>query len=138
MRRGREGRGRAVAHFTLVLFPAALSSRAPLLLMNERHCLVQNASLKASLSFPSVLISKLTYKQMLRVCALPSLTSTWREKFRPRLQDKSSQSAERQSERVRLVLHVIQFHLSIFIACLQYGLVIVLVIGFRKLIKHSH
>lgn len=53
-RRGREkGEGGAITHFTLVLFPAA-PFHVPLLLMNL-IVWFQNANLKASLSFPSVL-----------------------------------------------------------------------------------
>lgn len=57
-----EGEGGAVTHFTLVLFPAA-PFHVPLLLMNL-IVWFQNASLKASLPFPSVLRLRLADLQI--------------------------------------------------------------------------
>lgn len=79
-------------------FPSCSSS--VLLLIMNLIVWFQNASLKATLSSPQcrdavLLISKLRHKQILKVHALPWLTSTWREKCRPRFQDKFRQSIQK-------------------------------------------
>lgn len=127
-------------HLSLVL------SSLCFITVNELNCLVSKPQPEGiTLHLPQcwdsvLLISKLTCKQILQVCALPWQAPGGENSG----QDSSTNSdgASRKTERVHsdphLVLCVIQFHLTIFMVCLLYGPVIMPVIGFRKLIKHSH
>lgn len=142
-RQEREGEGELL----LILYScfSLLLIFSPLLVMNL-IVWFQNDSLKAALSSPQcgdsvLLISKLTHKQIFQVPALPGLTSTWRKKCRPRFQDKFRQSI--QKARVSMFRSPFDSMCNStplnYIYCVStICLVIVLVIGFRKLIKHSH